>query len=333
MTGNQAIELGLDWATQRIQSPANTAYPNYVSSASISPAQADYAAYTPATPMYNVKTPDYRFTGDLPGSYRGLMGQDYDAFQSALQAPGDISARSAYDTGLINLNNMYGGNGLYGSSIMLNQQREGLDRVLQETLAKNALQAAATRYATELEDLKAMNQYNLSRGALDLSREQDYNKFAQNMAQLNMTQAANEWNAGFQESQRKTIYDVAKQGYDLSQAQRMVDWQNMSAYEQYQYALAKQAFENQMREAGINEALALVGQGSPLSNAALNYAAQMANMQAENSRYSDASRVASQTGWLGAAGDMLGLLGSGNNLSTIGGWIGDFGGWLGGLLG
>ncbi len=108
---------------------------------------------------YQGTDPAYQKLGSTP-VYQGLMGGDYNALQTALQIPGEIAAKTAYDQGQTNLTNQMGGQGLYGSSIMSNQARTALETPYQNTLATNAANAAATRYAQQAADLQNQNTFN-----------------------------------------------------------------------------------------------------------------------------------------------------------------------------
>ena len=102
-----------------------------------------------------------KFNGTTP-TYQGLMGGDYNALQTALQQPGEIAARTAYDQGQNNLQTQMGGRGLYGSSVMANQARTALDTPYQNALATNAANAAATRYGMQATDLQNQNNFGLN---------------------------------------------------------------------------------------------------------------------------------------------------------------------------
>lgn len=86
--------------------------------------------------------------------YSGLMGGDYDKLQKSLATGGRYAAEDAYNTGTRNLVNTMGGNGIYGSSIMQQQQTQGLDREYMRALATNESNAAATRYGMQQADYK-----------------------------------------------------------------------------------------------------------------------------------------------------------------------------------
>ncbi len=148
-----------------------------------------YTAYTGTDPAYQK-------LGTTP-TYQGLMGGDYNALQTALQTPGEIAAKTAYDQGQTNLTNQMGGQGLYGSSIMSNQARTALETPYQNTLATNAANAAATRYAQQAADLQNQNTFGLNVYGQQMGENQTANQ-----------QGYNTWNARMNEN-------LAGQGYGL----------------------------------------------------------------------------------------------------------------------
>jgi len=102
--------------------------------------------------------------------YTGLMGGDYDKLQSSLAVGGRQAAENAYNTGTQNLTNTMGGRGLYGSSVMQQQQTQGLDREYMRAQAANEANAAAQRYAMQQADYKtayegAMQGYGINTAA------------------------------------------------------------------------------------------------------------------------------------------------------------------------
>jgi hypothetical protein len=284
-------------------------YPDYVSAAQNAPTKENYFGYTPTAPMAQVSTPDYNFSG---GNYQGLMGGDYDKLQTALTQPGELAAKTAYDQGYLNLNDTMGGRGLYGSSIMANQANQGLDTTYQNAMASNAANAAAQRYGLQQTDLQNLNQYNLS-------REQELNKYNMQGTDLQRQQNADLWKSGATEADRLMQYGQGQMNYNQSYADQMRNWQNQQQYEKYTYDLAKQAEQKAYQENLMNQSLAIAGQGAPLANAAsaANTAAQNRNLQAQIAQ--NQASVASQNGWLGAAGALGGgLLGNSSVQNLIG---------------
>lgn len=275
-------KTGLSNAQGLMGSTGYAAYPN-------APQQYQYYNYSPNQPMAQINAPDYK----------GLMGQDYDKLQQALTQPGAAAATTAYQQGYTNLNNVMGGNGLYGSSIMANQANNNLDRTYQQALANNAANAVAQRYTMQQQDLSDYNKFNSQNYATGI----DQNK-ALYQANANDADRYNQYQAG------------------------LLNWNNTNANARYQYDLAKATYGNAGNEAKINQWLSLAGYGSPLATAAQQYKA------AQNSA-SQMSDAANTSAWLGAAGSLAGgLLNSNINWSGLGSGISDayygIGNWLDG---
>ena len=258
-------------------------YPQYIPSQTQAPQQYDYYNYTPSTPMQQIAQPNYK----------SMMEGDYDKLQTALTTPGQSAATSAYNQGMSNLQNVMSGRGLYGSSIMQNQQTQGLDKVYQQALANNASQAAATRYGMQQQDLS------------------DFNKFmAQNFA-TDVGQQKNLWGANALDAENQNTYNSQKLGFGISQDSALRDWQNKMAYEQYTYDLAKNAYANQGDESLMNRALALAGQGAPLTQMATQYNIAQQQNEAARKAAQDAASSKELQSWLGLGGSIGGgLLGS-----------------------
>ncbi len=304
--------FGLDEAQKLFnQMAVSPQYPSYVSSAAQAPVQMGYYDYTPSQAMQMVAAPNYSQSG---GSYQGLMGGDYNRLEQALAQPGQLAANQAYDTGLRQLQEIFGGRGLYGSTMMGNQMNEGLMREYMNALASNASNAAAKRYSMEQSELANLNQYNMT-------REQAQNQFAAQQYQTSAAHQADLWKAQQAEAQRKQAYGAGKQAWNYQQASQQRDWQNAQAYEQFTYKLAQQAYDQQQKEAQMNRALAIAGQGSPLSQAYLHY--QIAQQQ--NAAAREAARLSSdaqtQKAIWGGLGSAAGGLMGGNLGSDIWEWI------------
>jgi hypothetical protein len=256
MTADTALQTGLYGAASGIANKVDSPYPTYVANA----------------PMASITSPNYQYTaGDKP-TYQGLMGGDYDALQKALAQPGQIAAQNAYQTGYNNLNNVMGGRGLYGSTIMGNQMNQGLGREYMNALSVNDANAAAQRYQLQQAGLQNQNAFNQNLYGLGLSQQEALNKFNQTNAQLGMTQAANLWNSGNTEATRKQTY-----------LQGLAD------------------YYNNLQNTKIAQNLALAGGGSPYAQTALNTSTQtgLANQTASSNDLA---------GWLGLAGTIGGGL-------------------------
>jgi hypothetical protein len=287
----------LSRAQNLIGNTSYSSYPGYTPSQSTAPTQADYVEYTPINTLANVNTPDYK---------NGLFGGDYDALQSALTTPGANAATTAYNQGTNKLTNTMGGRGLYGSSIMQNQQTNSLDSVYQKAMADNAANAAAQRYTLQQQAAEDENQFNAT-------------------IYPNQLQAANDqYKAGLLGTQDKREYDVNKLTYDNSYKNALTEWENAKAFEKYQYELAQRADKNAFNEQQVNANLALAGQGAPLVSSANSatsaYNNYLAAINASNQAYSSAN----QAGWLGAAGSVgAGLLKNTDLTKSLGTTISD----------
>lgn len=320
--GENAAASGLGYAVAALQGQNKQYnYPSFVPSQTASPSQQSYFNYTPNAPMTKVQAPNYQLSAGNAPQYKGLMGGDYDALQQSLQKPGEISAQNAYNTGNRNLNNAMGGRGLYGSSIMAQQANEGLNREYMNALAANAANAAAQRYGMQATDLQNQNQFGLSARAQDLTRESDINKFGlQNFANQEQ-QNVDLWKAGLADSAAQNDYNQNRLQWQQQGINNMINWQNQQAYEQYQYELAKRAYEQNMAEQQINRALAIAGKGAPLAAASQQYQIQQQQNAIAQQAAAQAASAATTGAYMGAGGTALGgLLGSNGFWNTMGNW-------------
>jgi hypothetical protein len=275
-----------------ISNTGYNAYPEYVASQQKAPTQTDYVEYNPISPLANVTAPDYK---------NGLFGGDYDALQTALTTPGANAATTAYNQGTNNLQTTMGGRGLYGSSIMQNQQTNALDSTYQRAMADNAANAAAQRYALQQKAAEDQNQFNAT-------------------IYPNQLQAANDqYKAGLLGTQDKRSYDVNKLTWDKSYQDALTAWENAKSYEKYQYDLAHRADKQGYNEQQLNSLLALAGQGAPLVSATNQATSAYNNYLASINASNQAYKSANQAGWLGAAGTIgAGLLKNEDLVNSIG---------------
>lgn len=335
---NQYAQRGLDYSSGLLDYKA-ASYPSYYPSQKYAPESLPYPDYTPNESLKAL------MQGINAPVYKGLMGQDYESLQQALTTPGYNAATSAYDIGTRNLVDVMSGKGLYGSSIMQNQQREALDKVYQEALANNAAKAAAARYAFEASDLANQNQFN----------QQSYTQGSLN--------ALNQYQAGVTDAERLGTYNVNRLNWDQTAKDNLRNWQNAMAYEKnFLYPLQSGAYSNAVNEQAFNRGLALAGAATPLSNAATQYslglqqlaesssqfdrslAAQLQQQAADNafrqqvlnaqlSTANSATNAANTASWLGLLGTGLGAVTSGvnnayNNYSSYAGNDMGFWDWL-----
>lgn len=252
------ITTGLTGAQNTIQNSPAQAYTPYTSSAAKAPTQTQMYDYTANTPMQQINAPNYTMSaGNAPAyqqssnyqitpqtaqwnnlaqaapQYTGLMNGDYDALQSALQQPGQLAATNAYNTGIQNLTNAMSGRGLYGSSIMGQQQVQGLDREYQNAVASNASQAAATRYGMQQGDLQKAADMNMA--GYQQMMEQSLAKNAQGMQQAQLTQQGLLSNA-----QNMMAADQAKNQFGLDlYGQKLAEQKDLNAYNAQETAGAR----------------------------------------------------------------------------------------------
>jgi hypothetical protein len=308
---DQYATKGLDYASKYLDYKA-AQYPTYTPSQATGRSSLPYVDY-----VKNQSLSDLMKGVNAP-SYIGLMGGDYAALQQALTTPGQNAATSAYNIGTRNLTDVMGGRGLYGSSIMQNQQTQGLDKVYQEAVANNAAKAAAARYALQASDLANQNQFN----------QQGYTQQSLN--------ALNQYQAGVTDAERQGTYNVNKLNWDQTAADNLRNWQNAMNYEKnFLYPLQSGAYANAINEQAFNRGLALAGGATPLSNAATQYslglqqlaqgqsqfdqtmAANLAQQQWENeyrnrvlglqsNAASNSTNAANTASWLGLLGTGLG---------------------------
>jgi len=234
------ITSGLDKAKAINDASSPASYTPYTSSAKNAPVNQQMYDYTANSPLQQIAAPNYK----------GLMGGDYDKLQAALQQPGQQAATNAYNTGSQGLLNVMGGKGLYGSSIMQQQQTQGLNREYMNALANNASNAVGQRYTMEQAGLKDFNAYN----AQEIAGQRGQ---AMNTAQVGQANADG-WNQ----------YNNLKYNADKQYGEQLNNWQNQQNYEQnFLYPQAKTAYDQSQQEMLMNRALALAGQGAPLQQA------------------------------------------------------------------
>lgn len=342
------------------KAPTQAAMYNYTPTAPIQQIQAPNYQYSAegnnqAGAQYNPSQVGINMS-QVPNApqYQGLMGGDYDALQQALAQPGQLEAQRAYELGQKQLESKMGAQGLYGSTMMGNSMSD-LSRAYQETLAKNAATAATTRYGMQQQDLT--NQNNLAAqlygtqmqtglglssqglqqsaqqaqaglGLLNanLGREANVNQQALNAAQMQMGQAQNVWNAGAQETAAQNAYNQQAQNQQQSYLDAVRNWQNQGIAEQGQYNLAANQYQQQLQEQMMNQALALAGQGAPLSQAGSQYLTSQQSIAAQQQAAAAANQTATTKNYLTAAGGLLGgatgMLAAPNAFSNMGNNLG-----------
>ena len=297
------ITTGLNAASNLVNSNTQKAYTPYTSSAANAPTQTQMYDYTQSSPLQQINAPNYTLSAGNAPTYQGLMGGDYNSLQTALTQPGQQAATNAYNTGTQNLTNTMGGRGLYGSSIMGQQQVQGLDREYMNALATNSSNAAAQRYGMEQADLKSQNDFGLNLYAQKLAEQKDMNAYnAQETAGLR-DQSLNTANVDFTQADSMNQYNNLKYNAQKEYDTNLNNWQNQQNYEKnFVYPQAAAAYGDAQREQMLNQALALAGQGAPLATAASNaelQSAQLAAQQAAAQQNYNAQLWGSAAGLLG----------------------------------
>jgi hypothetical protein len=250
-----------------------------------------------------------------------LMGGDYDALQQALMLPGQQAIQQGYDESQVNLKNVMGGRGMYGSSMMGNQMVDAGQKY-QQALAANAAQAAAQRYGMQQQDLQNLNEFNLAQRGMGIGQEQFASKQLQDLftgnTQRALTQnleagkfglaqdqqsvdmmkalnehaiqragletniAKNEYQAGLEETNRMQDYMQRNLQFDMAQSEAQRGYANQNLKDQFNYQMSSQQWEQQLQEMLMNQSLALAGKGAPLASAQM--AAQSQQQAADSAR-------------------------------------------------
>jgi hypothetical protein len=236
-----------------------------------------------------------------------LMGGDYNKLQAALETPGAQQASNAYNTGTQNLANTMSGRGLYGSSIMQQQQTQGLDREYMNALAANSAAAAAQRYQMEQAGLQNLNEFGLNLYGQKLGEQKDINAYGAQETAGQRQQAYNTAQIGATNADMQNQYNNLKYNTDQQYAEQLNNWKNQQNYEQnFIYPQAKAAYDQSQQEMMINQALALAGQGAPLQAAQQNNALGYAQMAAQQQAANQASTNQLWGAGLGALGAIYG---------------------------
>lgn len=315
------VTAGLDKASAINSTSTAAGYTPYTSSAANAPVNTQMYDYTANAPLQQIAAPNYKMTAGNAPSYQGLMGGDYNALQTALTQPGQQQATNAYNAGTQSLNNTMSGRGLYGSSIMQQQQTQGLDREYMNALASNASNAAAQRYGMQQTDLNNQNSFGLDLYGQKLAEQKDINAYAAQETAGLRGQAMNTASVGAANADSLNQYNNLKYNADKQYSEQLNNWQNQQNYEQnFLYPQAKTAFDQSQQEMLMNRGLALAGQGAPLLTAAQNSSdmqQQIAAQQAAAAQNSNAQLWGAGAGLIGnIAGEYAGSTSGSNTISS-----------------
>lgn len=143
----------------------------------------------------------------------------------------------------------------------------------------------------------AQNQFGLDLYGMSNTQNQNMNTFNLGSAQLGMQQNQNVYQGGVGDAARQGDYNVNALNYGNGQTAATTAWSNGQSFEQFQYQLASGQYSQQEQTNGINQYLALAGRGQVTSGQ---------NQQGD--QYAAGNATASQNGWLGAAGTVVGGL-------------------------
>ena len=276
------ITSGMDKARAINDASTSAGYTPYTSSAKNAPVNTQMYDYTANSPLQQIAAP----------SYKGLMGGDYDKLEAALRQPGQQAATNAYNQGSQGLMNTMGGKGLYGSSIMQQQQNQGLNREYMNALANNASNATGQRYTMEQAGLKDFNAYN----AQEIAGQRGQ---AMNTARVGQANTDG-WNQ----------YNNLKYNADKQYAEQLNNWKNQQNYEQnFLHPQAETAFNQSQQEMLMNRALSLAGYGAPLQAAQQNMLMkqqEIAGLQTNAAQQSENALIGA--GFTGGATILNGLM-------------------------
>ncbi len=246
ITPEQSIDVGLGTAGNILEGIVGRPeqFPAWWGDQAIAPEQFNYFDYIAGPQLGQTQ---------LPGSYQGLMGGDYDRLEEALRTPGEIAAREGFRTGKSYLDDVMTNQGMYGSSVMGRQANEGLNRELMNALSSNAAQAIAQRYGLQQGDLQYGAGYGLQ--LADLARQQ----------------ALDTWKAGLTEADRRQNYLQGQLGWNQQQSEARRNFMNSLLQGGYQHELARNDWMKGIDTDRFNMALALAGRGAPVQSSYLNY--------------------------------------------------------------
>lgn len=158
----------------------------------------------------------------------------WDKYQTNLQKPGEIAAKTAYDSAMQSIKGSAGASGMYGSSVMNKNANDKAGQTYTNALTSNAAQAATQAQAAQ----ESSNQYlaNLANGIMGTrtsewgnlgSREQQAglaeNQFNQSQDSQKLSELANLNNYNQTNSQSKNKWDM-----DLATQNGKWNWNTMS---------------------------------------------------------------------------------------------------------
>lgn len=264
--GQSVVDYGLGAAKDALagtQAAAKTAYPAWYGSQMQGPVQSGYNT------QYAANASPY-------------TAQNFNQVSNALRG----TATEAYDRSLVEGDNRYGANGLYGS------QGQGMQSDYMGQAQKAYQQGLLNADAQAAQLADTSNQFAYKAGTTDASRQQAYND--------------------------------SKFAWDYGQQQQNVDWKNQQLSNQYNYDLAKRTDAQNQAQRQFENPLALATGANPNASANLSAATSTANQNSANNASNTNALYTGLGGLAGGLLSNQGVTSAiGSGLSSVGSWISD----------
>ena len=264
--GQSVVDYGLGAAKDALagtQTAAKTAYPSWYGSQMQGPVQSSYNS------QYVANASPY-------------TAQNFSQVSNALRG----TATEAYDRSLVEGDNRYGANGLYGS------QGQGMQSDYMGQAQKAYQQGLLNADAQAAQLADTSNQFAYKAGATDAATQQAYND--------------------------------SKFAWDYGQQQQNVDWQNQQLSDQYNYDLAKRTDAQNQAQRQFENPLALATGANPNASANLSATTSTANQNSANKASNTNALYTGLGGLAGGLLSNQGVTSAiGSGLSSAGSWISD----------
>ena len=264
--GQSVVDYGLGAAKNALagtQTAAKAAYPSWYGSQMQGPVQSGYNT------QYAANASPY-------------TAQNFNQVSNALRG----TATEAYNRSLVEGDNRYGANGLYGS------QGQGMQSDYMGQAQKAYQQGLLNADAQAAQLADTSNQFAYKAGATDAATQQAYND--------------------------------SKFAWDYGQQQQNVDWQNQQLSDKYNYDLAARTDAQNQAQRQFENPLALATGANPNASANLNASTSTANQNSANSASNTNALYTGLGGLAGGLLSNQGVTSAiGSGLSSAGSWISD----------
>jgi len=264
--GQSVVDYGLGAAKDALagtQTAAKAAYPSWYGSQMQGPVQSGYNT------QYAANASPY-------------TAQNFNQVSNALRG----TATEAYNRSLVEGDNRYGANGLYGS------QGQGMQSDYMGQAQKAYQQGLLNADAQAAQLADTSNQFAYKAGATDAATQQAYND--------------------------------SKFAWDYGQQQQNVDWQNQQLSDKYNYDLAARTDAQNQAQRQFENPLALATGANPNASANLNASTSTANQNSANSASNTNALYTGLGGLAGGLLSNQGVTSAiGSGLSSAGSWISD----------